>query len=132
MRSVARIAVLLLLTVTPVRAADPALEAQVAALAQRVTTLTAELNALKSVLGRATDGAVTLTAPRALRTSVGADATAQVARTVTLAAGDQLTLRAGSAVLVMKKDGTIQITGTSIHVSGSGPVTIKGAKLLTN
>lgn len=132
MRSLSGIAILLFLAVTPARAADPALESQISALAQRITTLSSELNALKSMLGRATDGTVTLTATRSLRTSVGADAATRAERTITLTAGDQLTLRVGSAVLVMRKDGTVQITGTNIHITGSGPVVIKGPKVLTN
>jgi type VI secretion system secreted protein VgrG len=40
-------------------------------------------------------------------------------------AGDQIILKTGQASLVMKKDGTIQIKGNNITVSGSGKINIK-------
>lgn len=188
MRILSSIAILLFLAATDAQAADPVLQSQIDALAQRITTLTNELNTLKSMLSRTSDGTVALTAAQGMdervgtnsrtlvgaasqrtvggsssetvggsqslqvtgsqtvsvghnqsnsiggaqRTNIGTDALTQAARTIALTAGDQLTLRTGSALLVMKKDGTIQITGTNIQISGSGDVVIKGSKVLTN
>ncbi len=54
------------------------------------------------------------------------------AREILLQAGDQITLKTGSASIVMRKNGEITITGATIRVLGSGDVVIKGSKVLTN
>jgi len=150
------VALLAFLVTLPAQAADPVLEQKIESLAQRVTTLTNELNALKSIMSRASDGTVMLAAAvnrddrvgassrttigqnqaisvgGAQQTYVGGDLTTQAGRTITLTAGDQLTLRTGTALLVMKKDGTVQISGTRILISSAGEVAIKGSKILQN
>jgi type VI secretion system secreted protein VgrG len=42
--------------------------------------------------------------------------------------GDRIVLNTGKASLVMKKDGTIQIKGKDITISGSGKINIKASK----
>lgn len=54
------------------------------------------------------------------------------AKTITLQADDQITLKTGSAQIIMKKNGDITIKGKNINVKGSGNVVIKGSKVSTN
>ena len=54
------------------------------------------------------------------------------AKTITLTADDQITLKTGSASLVMKKNGDITISGNNINVKGSGNVVLKGSKVTNN
>jgi len=48
------------------------------------------------------------------------------AKTINMEAADSITLKTGSAQIVMKKNGDITISGTNINVKGSGSVVIKG------
>lgn len=54
------------------------------------------------------------------------------AKTITLQADDQITLKTGSASIVMKKNGDITISGKNINVKGSGNVVVKGSKITNN
>jgi len=54
------------------------------------------------------------------------------AKTITLEAADEITLKTGSAKIVMKKNGDITISGKNINVKGSGNVVLKGSKVLAN
>lgn len=54
------------------------------------------------------------------------------AKSITLQANDQITLKTGSASIVMKKNGDITISGKNINVKGSGNVVIKGSKVTAN
>lgn len=54
------------------------------------------------------------------------------AREILFKAGDQITLKTGDSTLVMKKDGSIAISGKTFSVNASGDVVIKGSKVLTN
>jgi type VI secretion system secreted protein VgrG len=54
------------------------------------------------------------------------------AKSITMNADDQITLKTGSAKIVMKKNGDITISGKNINIKGSGNVTIKGSKVSTN
>ena len=54
------------------------------------------------------------------------------AKTITLNADDQITLKTGSASIVMKKNGDITISGKNINVKGSGNVVLKGSKVTNN
>ncbi|MGB8814870.1 MAG: type VI secretion system tip protein TssI/VgrG [Paracoccaceae bacterium] len=81
-------------------------------------------------------------------TEVGKDASLQVAgaltinvgKTYLLEAADSITLKCGSATIIMKKDGTINIEGKDISLTGSGKinakasseVSIKGSKINNN
>ncbi|ARU26525.1 type VI secretion system Vgr family protein [Cellvibrio sp. PSBB006] len=57
---------------------------------------------------------------------------ALTAKTITLQADDQITLKTGSASIVMKKNGDITISGKNINVKGSGNVVLKGSKITNN
>lgn len=70
---------------------------------------------------------------------VGGKHTADVAKEYALKAKkihfeaeDELSIKVGSANLVMKKSGDIQIKGKKINIKGSGDVVIKGSKILEN
>lgn len=54
------------------------------------------------------------------------------AKTITLQANDQITFKTGSAKIIMKKNGDIQISGKNINVKGSGNVVLKGSKVTAN
>ena len=54
------------------------------------------------------------------------------AKTITMTADDQITLKTGSASIVMKKNGDITISGKNINVKGSGNVVLKGSKVTNN
>ena len=51
---------------------------------------------------------------------------------VVVEAANELTLKCGSASIVLKKSGDITIKGGKVDIQGSGPVTIKGAKVNNN
>lgn len=54
------------------------------------------------------------------------------AKTITMQADDQITLKTGSASIVMKKNGDITITGKKINIKGSSDVVLKGSKVTNN
>ena len=54
------------------------------------------------------------------------------AKTITMKADDQITLKTGSASIVMKKNGDITISGKNINIKGSGNVVLKGSKVTNN
>lgn len=80
--------------------------------------------------------------------SVGVSATTRIAeqqqvtvgKKMQLIAGDEIELRVGASSLVMRKDGTILISGRDITIEGSGTVRVKsngnivmkGSKILQN
>ena len=74
------------------------------------------------------------------QTTVGKDDMSQVAKKYYLEAGDEITLKTGSASITMKKDGTIQIKGKDITIIGSGKISakasgdmvLKGSKIAQN
>jgi type VI secretion system secreted protein VgrG len=45
---------------------------------------------------------------------------------------DQLSLKCGSAEIILKKNGNILIKGKKIQIKGSGDVIIKGSKIAEN
>ncbi len=54
------------------------------------------------------------------------------AKKIQLTAQDEISLKVGSASILMKKNGDITIKGKKINVKGSGDVTIKGSKIKEN
>lgn len=82
---------------------------------------------------------MTITVDKDLQESVSGKYTEKVtkeyslsAKTITLQADDQITLKTGSASIVMKKNGDITISGNNINVKGSGNVVLKGSKITNN
>jgi type VI secretion system secreted protein VgrG len=72
--------------------------------------------------------------------SVAKDDQLTVGKKIMISAGDEITLKAGSATLTLKKNGDIAVNGKNIKVGGSGKinikassdVTVKGRKILNN
>ena len=60
-------------------------------------------------------------------TTVGKDDLLKVGKKFVLEAGDEITLKTGDASITMKKDGTIQIKGKDITITGSGKIGIKAS-----
>ncbi|HEU4618861.1 MAG TPA: type VI secretion system tip protein TssI/VgrG [Gammaproteobacteria bacterium] len=54
------------------------------------------------------------------------------AKSIQITADDDITLKTGSAEIVMKKNGDITIKGKKITVNGSGDVILKGSKIQAN
>ena len=54
------------------------------------------------------------------------------AKKIQLTADDEITFKTGSASIIMKKNGDIQIKGKKITVKGSGDVIIKGSNIKEN
>ncbi len=59
--------------------------------------------------------------------TVGKDDKLRVGKKFVLEAGDEITIKTGDASITMKKDGTIQIKGKDITVTGSGKIGIKAS-----
>jgi type VI secretion system secreted protein VgrG len=59
--------------------------------------------------------------------SVAKDDKLKVGKKFVLEAGDEITIKTGAASITMKKDGTIQIKGKDITVTGSGKIGIKAS-----
>jgi type VI secretion system secreted protein VgrG len=57
---------------------------------------------------------------------VGTDDSLDVGQKITVKAGDEITLQTGASKIVMKKDGTIEISGVSITVDGKKSIENKG------
>jgi type VI secretion system secreted protein VgrG len=76
---------------------------------------------------------------KSLKLSVGKDRNSQIAKDdvlkvgekLAVLAGDEITLKTGSASIVMKKDGTITIKGKNIKLQGSGKIDIKASSKIT-
>ena len=60
-------------------------------------------------------------------TTIGKDDKWQVGKKFYLEAADEITLKTGDASIVMKKDGTIQIKGKDITITGSGKIGVKAS-----
>jgi type VI secretion system secreted protein VgrG len=54
------------------------------------------------------------------------------AKAIQITADDEITLKTGSAQIVMKKNGDITIKGKKIEIKGSGDVIVKGSKVQAN
>ncbi|MFO0949495.1 MAG: type VI secretion system tip protein TssI/VgrG [Planctomycetota bacterium] len=66
------------------------------------------------------------------KTTVAKDCGLKAGKNIMIEAGDSLTLKCGSANIVLKKNGDILINGKKIQIKGSGDVTIKGSKIKEN
>ena len=82
-------------------------------------------------------GAITETAGKDMGLSAGANLNAAAKGNVAISAGkkgsltaaDELTLKCGSAVIVLKKNGDIVVNGKKISLKGSADVVVKGSKI---
>ncbi|UZJ44277.1 type VI secretion system tip protein TssI/VgrG [Marinimicrobium sp. C6131] len=54
------------------------------------------------------------------------------AKSINLQADDEITLKTGSAMIQLKSNGDITISGANINVKGSGNVVLKGSKVTSN
>ena len=87
-----------------------------------------------------TGGARTVQVGKGQAHTVAEDAVLTSGQSIVIEAADSITLRCGSAVLVMKKDGTITLDGKDIAAKGSGKInlrasgdiTMKGSKINQN
>jgi type VI secretion system secreted protein VgrG len=61
-------------------------------------------------------------------TTLKANDQADVTNKYTLTAGDQITFEVGQAKIVMKSDGTIEITGMQVKIKGNSKVEIDGTQ----
>jgi type VI secretion system secreted protein VgrG len=75
-------------------------------------------------LGISSDDAMTISSVKNLSIAGKAKAV--------LEAADEITIKCGSAQIVLKKSGDITIKGGKIDIQGSGPVNVKGAKVNNN
>jgi type VI secretion system secreted protein VgrG len=69
----------------------------------------------------------TRTVAEARSTDVGKDDTLKVGKNLVIEAGESVTIKTGDASFTMKKDGTIQIKGKDITITGSGKIGIKAS-----
>ena len=65
-------------------------------------------------------------------TEIGKDDKLKVGKKLLIEAGDEITIKTGKASIVMKKDGTVNISGKDITVKASGNIVMKGKKILQN
>jgi len=73
-----------------------------------------------------------LTIGKNFTVSAGNGITVEAQKNVSISAADELTLKCGQAVIVLRKNGDISITGKEISIKGSGDVIIKGEKIIQN
>ena len=74
----------------------------------------------------------TLTIGKNFTVGAGNGITVEAQKNVSISAAEELTLKCGQAVIVLKKNGDISITGKEISIKGSGNVIIKGEKIIQN
>jgi len=117
-------------------------------LAARVIALEQRLAALEAVVVQSPGGGVAIVAPAGIRIqagtalslAAGTDLTLACGRGlgvttghgVTITAGGLTTFMSGSATFTMRPSGDIDIAGNKISVRGTGPVVLKGSKILQN
>ncbi|MDH5179172.1 MAG: type VI secretion system tip protein VgrG [Gammaproteobacteria bacterium] len=82
---------------------------------------------------------MTITVTKDLKETVSGQYTESVtkeyalkAKTITMSADKEITLKTGSAKIVMKSNGDITMSGKNINIKGSGNIVIKGSKVSTN
>ncbi len=64
--------------------------------------------------------------------SIGKDLSVMIGKNTEVTSGDQITFTCGSSSIVMKKDGTIQITGVDIKINASGKLVNLGMNISGN
>jgi len=73
-----------------------------------------------------------LTVSQGRTQTISKDDTLDVGKKLSIVAGDEITLETGSAKIVLKKGGDIQIEGSKITIKASGDLVLKGSKIAQN
>jgi len=89
----------------------------------RDETITIQRNRTETV-GK--DEQITIGENRSL--TVGKNETITVGKKLAISVGDEISIVCGAASINMKKDGTIQISGKDISISGAGAIDVKAAQ----
>lgn len=63
--------------------------------------------------------------------TAGKDGTLTIGKNLAVTAGDSIEIKTGSAMIIMKKDGSITIKGKDILIQGSGKIDVKSDKNIT-
>jgi type VI secretion system secreted protein VgrG len=71
----------------------------------------------------------TRTVKKGRSTTVTEDDVADIKKKFTLTAGDEISLTVGAAKIVMKKDGTIEISGKEVKLNGSAKAEVSSAEI---
>jgi type VI secretion system secreted protein VgrG len=74
---------------------------------------------------------MSITVGKNLVESIGKNYSCDISSKLEFNAGDQITLKTGSASIVMKSNGDITIKGKNIKVQGSGKIDVKASSTLT-
>ncbi|MGY4828974.1 type VI secretion system Vgr family protein [Sphaerotilaceae bacterium SBD11-9] len=72
-------------------------------------------------------GGQTTKVAKARKTEVGEDDLLKVGKNLLVEAADSISFKTGSAVITLKKDGTITIKGKDITIDGSGKINVKAS-----
>jgi type VI secretion system secreted protein VgrG len=68
---------------------------------------------------------------RGRSSQVAQDDSLKVGKKLVIDAGDEITIKTGKASIMMKKDGTVQISGKDITIKGTGKINVKASKDVT-
>jgi len=66
------------------------------------------------------------------KVQIGKNDTLNVGKKLSVVVGDEISFKCGKSVVVMKKDGKIQITGKELNIKMSGNIKMKGSKIAQN
>ncbi|WP_353646401.1 type VI secretion system tip protein VgrG [Mesorhizobium sp. WSM2239] len=72
-------------------------------------------------------GAYALNIAKASGVTVGEDSSQKVGKNLLIDAGDQITIKCGRSSIIMKKDGSVEISGKDITVKASGKINAKAS-----
>ena len=69
---------------------------------------------------------------KSMKLACGENLILKAGKKIVLDAADEITIKCGKASFKMKKNGDIAINGKNISIKGSGNVSIKGKKVIYN
>jgi type VI secretion system secreted protein VgrG len=75
---------------------------------------------------------MTVEAGKNFSLSAGENVNAKAGKKTVIEATDEMTLKCGSATIVLKKSGDVTINGAKITINGSGDLVLKGSKIAEN
>ncbi|MEO8053544.1 MAG: type VI secretion system tip protein TssI/VgrG [Acidobacteriota bacterium] len=87
--------------------------------------------AVGAALSLSVGGALNTSVGTGQATSVGKSSETTVGKKYSLVAGDEIQFQTGDASITLKKDGTIQIKGKDITISGTGKINVKASSDIT-